>query len=72
MLFFRTLQLEGVSPETETITGIALRHTDAKWAADTGDLPPASRAEPQPRETPEEVVDRIAEFPTRDLNRPLQ
>jgi hypothetical protein len=65
MLFFRTLQLEGVFPDTKTITIIPFRHTDAKWAADMSDLPPACKAEPQPLKTPEEVVDRIAEIPTR-------
>ena len=64
-LFFRTLQLEGVFPDSKTFTVIALRHTDAKWAADMSDLPPACKAEPVPLKTPEEVVNRIAEIPTR-------
>ncbi len=64
-LFFQTLQLEGVIPDRKTITGISLRHTDAKWAADMSDLPPACKAEPTPLKTPEEVRERIAEIPTR-------
>jgi hypothetical protein len=44
---------------------IILRHTDAKWAADMRDLPRACRAEREPLKTPEEVVTRIAEIPTR-------
>jgi Patatin-like phospholipase len=65
MVFFRTLQLEGVFPDSKTITIIPLRHTDARWAADMSDLPPACKGEPEPLKTPEEVVDRIAEIPTR-------
>jgi hypothetical protein len=55
-LFFRTLQVEGVFPDTKTITGIILRHTDAKWAADMSDLPPACKAERDPLKTPDEVT----------------
>jgi hypothetical protein len=64
-LFFRTLQLEGVVPDSKTLFIILLRHTDANWAADMSDLPPACKTEPEPLKTPEEVVDRIAEIPTR-------
>ena len=64
-LFFRTLQLEGVFPDLNSLNVILLRHTDAKWAADMSDLPPACKTEPQPLKTPEEVVNRVAEIPTR-------
>ena len=64
-LFFRTLQLEGVFPDMRTLNVIVLRHTDAKWAADMSDLPPACKAEREPLKTPDEVRDRIAEIPTR-------
>jgi Patatin-like phospholipase len=64
-LFFRSLQLEGVFPDSKTVTAIVLRHTDAKWAADMSDLPPACKAEPEPLKTPEAVRERIAEIPTR-------
>jgi predicted acylesterase/phospholipase RssA len=64
-LFFRTLQLEGVFPDSKTIAVIILRHTDAKWSADLSDLPPACRAEPELLRTPEAVRERIAEIPTR-------
>ena len=63
-LFFRSLQLQGVFPDSKTVTGIILRHTDAKWAADMSDLPTACRTEPQPLTSPEAVRQRIAEIPT--------
>jgi Patatin-like phospholipase len=64
-LFFRTLQLEGVFPDIKALNVILIRHTDAKWAADMSDLPPACKAELNPLKTPEEVTNRIAEIPTR-------
>jgi predicted acylesterase/phospholipase RssA len=64
-LFFRSLQLEGVIPDAKTINVIVLRHTEAKWAADMSDLPPACKAEREPLKTPEAVRARIAEIPTR-------
>jgi hypothetical protein len=64
-LSFRSFQLEGVFPDSKTLTAIVLRHTDAKWAADMSDLPPACKAEPEPLKTPEAVRERIAEIPTR-------
>ena len=64
-LFFRTLQLEGVFPERKIFTVIALRHTEAKFAADLSDLPAACKAEPLPMKTIGEVEDRIAAIPTR-------
>jgi len=63
-LFFRTLQLEGVFPDMRTLNVIVLRHTDAKWAADMSDLPPACKAEPKPLAAPEAVRERIAEIAT--------
>jgi hypothetical protein len=65
ILFFASLQTEGVFPDGKTFTAIGLRHTDAKWAADMSDLPPACKAEATPLATPQEVVERIAEIPTR-------
>jgi Patatin-like phospholipase len=64
-LFFRTLQIEGVFPDRHTINAIRLRHTDAKWAADLSDLPPACKAESKSLKTPQEVTELIAEIPTR-------
>src|SRR5215813_4480597 len=64
-LFFRTLQLEGVFPDSKTIAVIFLRHTDAKFAADLSDLPPSCKAESEPLKTSEEVTNRIAAIPTR-------
>ena len=43
-LFFRSLQLEGVFPDTGTVGAVILRHTDAEWAADLSDLPAACKA----------------------------
>jgi hypothetical protein len=63
-LFFRRLQLEGVFPDSRTVRGIIFRHTDARWAADMSDLPPACKAERNPLESPEAVRERIAEIPT--------
>ena len=56
--------LEGVFPDSRTVTGIILRHTDAKWAADMSDLPPACKAEPRPLASPEAVRERIGGIPT--------
>ena len=66
-LFFRSLQIEDVFPDSKTITLIVLRHTDAKWATDLSDLPPACKAEakPEPLQTTQAVRERIAEIPTR-------
>ena len=64
-LFFRTLQLEGIVPDTTTMNVLVLRHTDAKWAADLSDLPAVCKNEKEPPGSPEAVRDRIAEIPTR-------
>ncbi len=64
-LFFQSLQIEGVFPDSKTITVAVLRHTDAVWAADMSDLPPACKAESTPLASPQEVRERIAEIPTR-------
>jgi predicted acylesterase/phospholipase RssA len=70
-LFFRSLQIEGVFPDSKTIAVMILRHTDATWAPDLSDLPPACKAEAKPLESPEAVRERIAEIPTA-LNLPSQ
>jgi hypothetical protein len=64
-LFFRSLQLEGVFPDDRTLRVVFLRHTDAKWKDDLSDLPQVCREESPPMETPTDVVERIAEIPTR-------
>ncbi|HEY3064948.1 MAG TPA: patatin-like phospholipase family protein [Methylomirabilota bacterium] len=63
-LFFRTLQIEGVFPDSKSLALIQIRHTDAQWAADMSDLPPACKAEPTPLASPVAVKERIAEIPT--------
>jgi predicted acylesterase/phospholipase RssA len=64
-LFFRSLQLQGIFPDSQTIAIVFLRHTDAEWAADMSDLPPACKAEQPPLQDPTAVRERIAEIPTR-------
>jgi hypothetical protein len=64
-LFFRSLQIEGVFPDNQTLHVVFLRHTDARWKDDLSDLPEACRAETPPLSSPQAVVDRIAEIPTR-------
>ncbi len=63
-LFFRSLQLEGVFPDSKTITIMALRHTDVKWTADLSDLPESCRAEGTFK-TVQDVDDRVSAIPTR-------
>jgi hypothetical protein len=58
-----------VFPDSKTFTAVILRHTDAKWAADMSDLPPACKAEKKPPTSPQAVRERIAEIPTT-LNLP--
>ncbi len=64
-LFFRSLQLEGVFPDDQTIRIVFLRHTDAAWRDDLNDLPAACRQEDPPLDSPTAVVERIAEISTR-------
>jgi hypothetical protein len=64
-LFFRSLQIEGVFPDNQTLHVVFLRHTDARWKDDLSDLPEACRQEDPPLTSPQAVVDRIAEIPTR-------
>jgi hypothetical protein len=42
-LFLRSLQLEGVFPDDQTVRVVHLRHTDAAWQPDLSDLPEACR-----------------------------
>lgn len=64
-LFYRSMQIEGVFPDEERAHVISLRHTDARWQDDLGDLPEACRNESPPLDSPTAVVERIAEIPTR-------
>jgi Patatin-like phospholipase len=64
-LFFRTLQLEGVFPDSKTVTVILLRHTEAKFAADLSDVPASCKVEGLQLKTLEDVENRIAAIPTR-------
>ena len=64
-LFFNTLQFEEVFPNRDTARVILLRHIDAEWRADLSDLPEACRGETPPLRTPADVVERVAQIPTR-------
>jgi hypothetical protein len=64
-LFFRSMQIEGVFPDNQTLHVVYLRHTDARWKDDLSDLPEACRNESPPLDSPTAVVERIAEIPTR-------
>ena len=64
-LFFRSMQIEGVFPDNQTLRVLFVRHTDAKWQDDLSDLPEACRNESPPLDSPTAVVERIAEIPTR-------
>ena len=64
-LFFRSMQLEGVFPDDQTIRVIPLRHTDAAWQPDLSDLPEACRRDNPDLDSPTAVVEHIAEISTR-------
>jgi hypothetical protein len=64
-LFLRSLQLEGVFPDDQTIRVVQLRHTDAQWQPDLSDLPEACRQEDPPLDSPTAVVEHLAEISTR-------
>jgi hypothetical protein len=64
-LFYRSMQIEGVFPDNQTVRVIFLRHTDAQWKEDLSDLPQVCREESPPLDSPTAVVERIAEIPTR-------
>ena len=64
-LFYRSMQIEGVFPDNQTMRVIFLRHTDAQWKEDLSDLPEVCREESPPLASPTDVVERIAEIPTR-------
>ena len=64
-LFFRSMQLEGVFPDDQTMRVVPLRHTDAQWQPDLSDLPAVCRQENPPLDSPTAVVEHIAEISTR-------
>jgi hypothetical protein len=64
-LFYRSMQIEGVFPDNQTVRVIILRHTDAQWKDDLSDLPQVCREESPPLDSPTAVVERLAEIPTR-------
>ncbi len=64
-LFYRSMQIEGVFPDNQTVRVIILRHTDAQWKDDLSDLPQVCREESPPLDSPTDVVERLAEIPTR-------
>jgi len=64
-LFFRSMQIEGVFPDNQTLHVVLLRHTNAEWQDDLSDLPEACRNESPPLDSPTAVVEHIAEISTR-------
>jgi predicted acylesterase/phospholipase RssA len=64
-LFYRSLQVEGVFPDDQTLRIIFLNHDRAHWEDDLGDLPEACRTAKPPLTSPEDVQERIAEIPTK-------
>jgi Patatin-like phospholipase len=64
-LFLRSLQLEGVFPDPQTVRVVHLRHADAAWQPDLGDLPEVCRTADPPLDSPTAVVEHIAEISTR-------
>jgi predicted acylesterase/phospholipase RssA len=64
-LFLRSLQLDGVFPDDQTIRIVQLRHTDAAWQPDLSDLPAVCRQEHPALDSPTAVVEHIAEISTR-------
>ncbi|HSC72457.1 MAG TPA: hypothetical protein VLH58_13960, partial [Candidatus Methylomirabilis sp.] len=65
VLFYRSMQIEGVFPDQQHARVIHLQHTDARWQDDLSDLPEVCRNESPPLDSPTAVVERIAEIPTR-------
>jgi predicted acylesterase/phospholipase RssA len=64
-LFLRSMQLEGVFPDDQTIRVVHMRHTDAQWQPDLSDLPEACRQVDPPLDSPTAVTERLAEISTR-------
>jgi len=64
-LFYRTMQVEGVFPDSRTLRIIFLNHGSARWKEDLSDLPEACRNENPALTSPEEVQQRIAALPTK-------
>jgi predicted acylesterase/phospholipase RssA len=64
-LFFRMLRTQGVIPNVDTLRIVFLNHTDAQWRGDLSDLPAACRDATPPLRTPTEVIEHLAEIPTR-------
>jgi predicted acylesterase/phospholipase RssA len=64
-LFLRSMQLEGVFPDEQTIRLVHLRHTDAVWQPDLSDLPAVCRETHPALDSPAVVVEHIAEISTR-------
>jgi hypothetical protein len=54
-----------VFPTRDTARLIVLRHIDAQWRDDLSDVSEACRGETPPLRTPADVVERIAQIPTR-------
>jgi len=64
-LFLRSMQLQGVFPDDQTVRVVQLRHTDVEWQPDLSDLPAVCRQEDPPLDSLTAVLERLAEIPTR-------
>jgi predicted acylesterase/phospholipase RssA len=63
--FFRVAQRQGLIPGPDRFGLITLRHTDADWKEDLGDLPESCRTGDSGITKPREVVRRLAGIATR-------
>ena len=65
-MVWHILQSEGiVLPDADTIKVIVLRHTDAAWDEDLGDLPAICRDDDAPPDSAGAIVQRLARILTR-------
>jgi predicted acylesterase/phospholipase RssA len=65
-MVWHILQAGGILlPDARTVTVIVLRHTDAAWHDDLGDVPAVCRREESELNSPRAVNERLAQIPTR-------
>ena len=64
-LFLRSMQLEGVFPDDQTIRVVTCATPMPTWQPDLSDLPDACRRDNPALDSPTAVVERIAEISTR-------
>jgi hypothetical protein len=65
-MVWHILQTEGILlPDERTVRVIVLRHTDAVWRDDLGDVPVVCLREEPELKSPQAVNERLAQIPTR-------